>query len=237
MPSTLFDQTLAPGRKNRKPFGTVTISIALHVLAVAAYVTLQMTTGLGGPPVVSRLRAFVAEPEVPKPPPVAPPTVRATAPVDLNPNAAPLAQPDKIEPEVPTLPVASTPGMLDGFLTGETAAFSGPPAAKTSAPPDPAPTPSGPVPVGGDIRPPTRLTYVPPVYPEIARTAHVEGTVVLEATIDEWGAVKNVVVRKSVPILDKAAIEAVSKWRYAPTRLNTQPIAVVMMVTVTFTLR
>ena len=92
-------------------------------------------------------------------------------------------------------------------------------------------------PVGGDIRPPERLTYVPPVYPDIARIAHVEGKVVLEATIDEWGVVKNVVVRQSMPLLDKAAIDAVSKWRYAPTRLNGQPIAIVMMVTVTFTLQ
>ena len=76
---------------------------------------------------------------------------------------------------------------------------------------------------------------MPPVYPEIARIAHVEGKVVLEATIDEWGVVKNVTVRQSQPLLDKAAIEAVSKWRYAPTRLNGQPIAIVMMVTVTFT--
>ena len=78
---------------------------------------------------------------------------------------------------------------------------------------------------------------MPPAYPDIARVAHVEGTVVLEATIDEWGVVKNVVVRQSQALLDKAAIDAVTKWRYAPTRLNGQPIAIVMTVTVTFTLR
>lgn len=237
MPSTLFDQTLAPGRKNRKPVGTVTISIALHVLAVAAYVTLQMTTGIGGPPVMSRLHAFVAEPDLPKPPPVAPTPAHAAPPVSTNPNVAPANAPAQIQPEPPTLSVASSEGVPGSLFTGSAATLSGPPAAKESAPPEPEPAPTGPVRVGGDIRPPERITYVPPVYPEIARAAHVEGKVVLEATIDEWGVVRNVVVRQSVPLLDKAAIDAVSKWRYAPTRLNTKPVAIVMMVTVTFTLR
>jgi protein TonB len=238
MPSTLFDQTLTSGRKNRKPVGTVTISIALHALALAAYVTLQMTTGLGGPPVISRLRAFVADPDVPKPPPVAPAPVRASTPVDVNLTAAPLDQPSTIEPEPPALLVASTDSVPGSFFTGPTATIPGPPAGKSSAPPEPTPAPpAGPVRVGGDIRPPARVSYVPPVYPDIARAAHVEGTVKLEATIDEWGVVTNVVVRQSAPMLDKAAIDAVSKWRYAPTRLNGQPIAIVMMVTVTFTLR
>jgi protein TonB len=44
-------------------------------------------------------------------------------------------------------------------------------------------------------------------------------------------------VVKSVPLLDRAAIEAVQQWRYTPTRLNGVAIAVIMQVTVAFTLR
>ena len=38
------------------------------------------------------------------------------------------------------------------------------------------------------------------------------------------------------PLLSDAALSAVRQWRYTPTTLNNQPIAVIMTVTVTFTL-
>lgn len=238
MPSTLFDQTFAGTKKNKRPFGTVSISILLHAIALGVLVALQMTTGLAGPTIVSHLRAFAVEPDLPKPPPAAVTPTPARAAVNVNPNPVPTEPPSTIEPETPALPVASAPVVPADWMTGLTRELSAPPpvVAKPAAA-EPPVRPSGPVPVGGDIRPPERLTYVPPAYPDIARIAHVEGKVVLEATIDEWGVVKNVVVRQSQPLLDKAAIEAVSKWRYAPTRLNGQPIAIVMMVTVTFQLR
>jgi protein TonB len=93
------------------------------------------------------------------------------------------------------------------------------------------------MPVGGDIRAPERTTYTVPDYPVVARAARVEGVVILEATIDEHGIVRGVKVLRSIPLLDQAAIDAVSKWRYTPTRLNGQPIAVIMTVTVRFSLR
>ncbi|HKW02460.1 MAG TPA: energy transducer TonB [Vicinamibacterales bacterium] len=237
MPSTLFDQTFAGTKKNKRPFGTVSISILLHAIALGVIVALQISTGLAGPPIISHLRAFAVEPDLPKPPPVTATPPPATTAVTVDPHAAPLDAPSKIEPEPPALQVTASSGAPSDWMTGPTTSLSGPPAVAKPAAPEVPSRPTGPVPVGGDIRPPERLTYVPPAYPEIARIAHVEGKVIVEATIDEWGVVKNVVVRQSVPLLDKAAIDAVSKWRYAPTRLNGQPIAIVMMVTVTFTLR
>ena len=41
----------------------------------------------------------------------------------------------------------------------------------------------------------------------------------------------------SVPLLDQAALSAVRQWRYTPTRLNGEPVAVIMTVTVNFELR
>jgi protein TonB len=61
--------------------------------------------------------------------------------------------------------------------------------------------------------------------------------VILDAVIDEAGAVRNVTVLRSVPLLDRAAIEAVTQWRYTPTRLNGVPVAIILTVTVTFSLR
>jgi protein TonB len=230
----LFDHSSAPARPNRKPLGTVSLSILLHLTALAGVIGLQFTSIGNGPQVVSRLRAFVADPPLPKLPPPAPQPTQAAPQVAVNPGAAPVDSLPTIAPEAPTLFVPTSAGVPGGLPTGGTPDFSGPPAA---AAPTPTPTPLPPQHVGGDIRPPARVTYVAPVYPDIARTARVEGRVVLEATIDEWGIVQNIVVRQSVPLLDRAAIDAVSKWRYAPTRLNGQPIAIIMMVTVVFTLK
>ena len=67
--------------------------------------------------------------------------------------------------------------------------------------------------VGGDIREPTRIVYVDPVYPEIAKQARVSGVVILEAIIDPSGNVTNLSVLRSIPLLDQAAIDAVRQWR------------------------
>ena len=44
-----------------------------------------------------------------------------------------------------------------------------------------------------------------------------QGTVILEATIDEKGHVSNVRLVRSIPLLDQAAIDAVKLWEYEPT--------------------
>jgi protein TonB len=100
-------------------------------------------------------------------------------------------------------------------------------------PPEPAVTP---VVVGGDVKPPRKRVHVNPVYPPIALAARVQGTVVLEAVIDAEGNVANLLVRESIPLLDAAAIEAVRKWKYEPTRLNGRAVPVVMLVWVAFRL-
>ena len=89
--------------------------------------------------------------------------------------------------------------------------------------------------VGGQVRPPVRIKEVPPVYPPIAKSAQVQGDVVIEATIDEAGKVADARVVKSVPLLDQAALDAVRQWEYRPSLLNGVPTPVVMTVTVKFT--
>jgi len=88
--------------------------------------------------------------------------------------------------------------------------------------------------VGGDIRPPQKLVDVRPQYPLDALTAGTGGVVILEATIDEVGGVTEVKVLRSIPALDQAAIDAVRQWRFMPTAVNGQAVAVQMTVTVNF---
>jgi len=86
------------------------------------------------------------------------------------------------------------------------------------------------------MQPPRRLVNVDPVYPHVAQVAHVEGVVILEATIDAHGRVVDVRVLRSVPLLDQAAVDAVRQWIYTPTLLNGVPVPIVMTVTVNFKL-
>jgi len=99
-----------------------------------------------------------------------------------------------------------------------------------------APGPAQPVRVGGSIRQPTIVRRVNPVYPGIARSARVQGIVILEATVNTKGRVTDVRVLRGVPLLDEAAIEAVRQWEYTPTLMNGVPVPVIMTVTVTFKL-
>jgi TonB family protein len=93
----------------------------------------------------------------------------------------------------------------------------------------------GATPAGG-IKPPKLVTCVNPVYPEIARQAQVEGTVILEATTDEKGNVESVKILRSIPVLDQAAVDAVRQWKYEPMIIDGKPRKVVFTVTVLFKL-
>jgi protein TonB len=94
-----------------------------------------------------------------------------------------------------------------------------------------------PVRVGGDVAPPKKIKDMPPVYPQAARDANVQGVVILEIVIDGSGNVVDTKVLRSIPLLDQAAIDAVMQWQYTPSLLNGVPTPVVMTVTTNFTLR
>jgi protein TonB len=78
---------------------------------------------------------------------------------------------------------------------------------------------------------------VAPIYPEPARRARAEGTVVLACTIDPHGNVTRVQVTSGSPLFERAALDAVGQWVYEPTRLNGVPVAVLLEVTLHFELR
>jgi len=97
---------------------------------------------------------------------------------------------------------------------------------------------SVPISVGGNIEPPRLLNKVQPTYPAAAKSMGIEGTVVLRAIIGMDGSPLSLrVVNTQVDHeLERAAIEAVSKWRYSPTLLNGKPIEVDTTVNVNFKL-
>jgi periplasmic protein TonB len=96
--------------------------------------------------------------------------------------------------------------------------------------------PSRKVTVTGGVMKGNLLEIVTPHYPEIAREARVQGTVVLQATISKTGVIENLRVLSGPPLLQQAALDAVRSWRYKPYQLNGEPVDVETTVNVIFNL-
>jgi protein TonB len=96
--------------------------------------------------------------------------------------------------------------------------------------------PTGPVPVSTGTAEGLLISRRTPVYPHIAIAAHMEGTVILAATISKAGTIENLRVVSGPSLLQQAAVDAVSTWRYRPYLLDGQPVEVETTVNVVFTL-
>lgn len=101
-------------------------------------------------------------------------------------------------------------------------------------PPPPQPAAEGPLPVGGQIKPPQPISSTEVVYPEIARQAGVEGNVIVRIVIDTAGKVTEARALSGPALLRDAAVKALLQRRYAPSKLDGRPISVVMIVTIQF---
>ncbi len=258
----MFDYVVTDRSSNepsRPRYMTTGVSFLVHGLVVAAAVGLPILYASEALPEPPSMMAFVvsAPPPPPPPPPPAPPEPEKKAPAKPerpNPNptppppervvAAPVEAPKTVAPETgleaaPTKRAEIEAGFERGVSAGveggvvggvESAAPPPPP------PPPPPPAPQGPVRVGGQIKAPQLTHRVNPSYPPIAQSAMVEGSVVLEATVDKGGHVKNVRIVRGHPLLEAAAVAAVKEWTYEPLMLNGEATSFILTVTVTFSL-
>ena len=213
---------------------TIVVSIGAHVAALVILVVVPLVA-MDAIPIARRIPEFIkvtaAElPQVPPPPRGGtPPAAR-----DVATPSAPTQAPDHIQPEV----ISAAPlGIgVDDTAGGVPNGVDGAPLLNILPPPPPPAAHRDPVRPGGDIRAPTKIKHVAPVYPALAQSVRKEGTVILEAVINEKGEVSQVRVLRSIQLLDDAAMDAVRQWRFTPTLLNGQPVPIVMTVTVTFRL-
>lgn len=111
-------------------------------------------------------------------------------------------------------------------------------ATQNAAPPASQPSPSTPqrIRVGGNVQSAKIVRKPLPFYPEAAKSAHIEGTVVLHAIIAKDGSVQELMYISGPPLLMRAAMDAVKRWKYEQTLLNGQPVEVDTMISVVFTL-
>jgi protein TonB len=188
------------------------------------------------------VKAFLVEPSLaPAPPPPPPPAAAAVRnPLKASPLQptsvpfqAPIEVPTEVKPEVgidlgsdggaPGGVEGGVPGGVVGGIVGGLGDSAAPSAPRV-------------VRVGGEVKEPAKLRNVNPIYPDVAVASRIEGTVVLEATIAPNGKVAEVRVVRSLPLLEKAAIDAVKQWVYSPTLLDGVPVTAIMTVTVRFQL-
>ena len=214
------------------------VSVAVHIALLTAALIVPLTAD-GDPPTPAPMRALTIPSikTVPVPPEinlVVSPQHSARFLANLIAPSVILPPPDEpVQPSAPSVvdvPLGS--GSLDiGALGVGTA--TGLPA---PAPPSPDPPAQKILRIGPGVREPRRISGAPPEYPAIARNARVQGTVILEAVINERGGIERVRVLRSVPLLDAAAITAVENWRYTPTLLNGVLVSVLMTITINFRL-
>lgn len=193
---------------------------ALHV---AAFATLDLAGVLPVRRVASELKVIELSAEAMPPPSVVQP--KEKPPVEL---------PKLATVPVPTAPVvqASTPIVAASSMNPIVAA----PTPVPVPPPPAAPAPHGPVQVSDlDAR---AVTIIPPKYPLESRRRREQGTVVLAITLDTEGKVATVALSKSSGFerLDKAALDAVRRWRWSPTIRGGEAVAVRGVVEIPFEL-
>ncbi len=228
-------------------FGVAVFSIAAHI-ALGAFVIAMSLLSSDTLPTPRRVLAFEFHELVNLARDIELPAARPS-PTELTPSNS---NPTVLQPAVPAAPVVAPPGVQPETLLNETTA-----SARSSAGvdaveargtgfvdgigvtelPPPIVAPTAPIRLHSGMAAPRKVHDVMPIYPAMARTARVQGVVILEAVIDVSGRVESARVLRSIALLDVAALEAVRQWRFDPARLNGQPVPVVMTVTVNFALQ
>jgi periplasmic protein TonB len=244
----MFDDLVissANPKKTNKPW-TVALSVAIQsgIVIFMILIPLIYTEAL---PKQMLTTFLVAPAPPPPPPPPAAAVTRIVKPVarliQQGKMMAPTVIPKKVnlikEEELPPdvgavgvvggvpggVPGGSAGGVLGGIIGG---VGGGPP-------PPPKAAPSR-IRVGGNVQQAKMLRMVQPVYPAIAKTAHISGTVMLHAIISKDGNVEQLEYVSGPPLLMRAAMDAVKQWRYQPTTLNGDPVEVDTTISVVFSL-
>ena len=244
----MFDEMVESTSKRgkTKKGWTVIVSALFQValLAVLLLIPLIYTEAL--PKAMLSTMLVAPPPPPPPPPPPAAAIVKVVKPVarliQAGKMMAPTVIPKKVtiikEAELPPdvgavgvsggvaggIPGGSTGGVLGGIIGGVGA----------GAPP-PKATPQR-IRVGGQVQQANLINKVVPSYPPIAKSARIQGTVILHAVIAKDGTVQELTYVSGPTLLVQSAMEAVRQWRYRPTLLNGEPVEVETTISVIFSL-
>ncbi|HEV2420827.1 MAG TPA: TonB family protein [Candidatus Acidoferrales bacterium] len=234
----MFDQLVESTNKSKtNKVWSFWLSVGIQALVLFILILIPLIYTNALPAMLST--TFLAAPPPPPPPPPPPAVVH----VKVQPKVfqskfeAPTVIPKKIEKIVqqPQPDVGVTGGVPGGVPGGSSGGVLGGIIGGAPGLPPP-PKPTEPLRVGGNVMAAKLINQVKPEYPQIAKMAHVSGTVVLHAIIAEDGTIQQLTFISGPALLRQSAMEAVRQWRYAPTTLNTQPVKVDTTISVVFDL-
>jgi protein TonB len=234
----MFDQLVvssAHGTKTNKPW-TVAVSATVQAVVVGILILIPLIYTEALPKGFMNTFLVAPAPPPPPPPPAAP--VKAVVrPRIITPQrmVAPTMIPKKVEVIKDEAPDVGAVGVEGGVGGGVPGGVLGGIIGGAAPPPPPKPMQQR-IRVGGNVAAAKLVHQVQPVYPQIAKTAHVQGTVLLHAIIAKDGTIQELQYVSGPALLMRAAMDAVHEWRYSPTLLNGEPVEVDTTIQVVFTL-
>ena len=245
------DSVLEFGPQSKRKFFATTTSFIVNclVICVMLAVPLMFTEEL---PKAQLLTFLLAPPPPPPPPPPAAAEVKRVVrqiETDVLNNGA-LRTPTKIPQKIemikeeeapPPMPasggvVGGVPGGIPGGQMGGVIGSVISATSSLAAVPKFVPAIPQRIRISAGVTKGLLIHRVEPTYPTLAKSARVQGDVVLSAVIDTNGQITNLQLVSGHPMLVPAALSAVKQWRYKPYLLNGQPVEVETTITVIFTL-
>jgi protein TonB len=236
----MFEDSLmeSSGRFKTRRGWTTLVSVSIQVIAILIMILIPLIYTEALP--TQMITTFLVAPPPPPPPPP-PAQVVKVQKIETELENGQLKTPTKIPQKIKIVKEEEAPpstgviggvaggvpgGALNGVLGGIlNSAGNGP---KLAAPQR--------VRVSQGVVEGNLIRRVEPVYPPIAKTARIQGTVILHAIISKTGNIENLQVVSGHPMLTAAALDAVRQWKYKPYMLNGEPVEVDTTVTVNFTL-
>ncbi|MGC2696785.1 MAG: TonB family protein [Candidatus Angelobacter sp.] len=222
-------------RTNQKWTGLISTMVQLALVGFLVLVPLIFTEAL---PKGQLTTWLVAPPPPPPPPPPAAPQIQHVQKVSEIVDGA-LRTPSKIPKKIQMIKEEEAPpstGVTGGVMGGVPGGSAGGVIGGiigSAAPPPKVAAPQK-LRVSSGVAEGLKTHDVQPTYPQMARIAHIQGDVTLQATISKTGGIENLRAVSGHPILIQAAMDAVRQWKYKPYILNGEPVEVETTVQVKF---
>ncbi|HEV7674216.1 MAG TPA: TonB family protein [Candidatus Angelobacter sp.] len=223
-------------KTNQKWTGLISTLVQLGLVGFLVLLPLIFTEAL---PKGQLTTWLVAPPPPPPPPPPAAPQIQHVQKVSEIVDGA-LRTPSKIPKKVQMIQQEEAPqqnsGVVGGVVGGVPGGSSGGVIGGiigSAAPPPKVATPQK-LRVSSGVAEGLKTHDVQPTYPQMARIAHIQGDVLLQATISKSGVIENLRAVQGHPILIQAAMDAVKQWKYKPYILNGEPVEVETQIRVQF---
>lgn len=237
----MFEDSLieSSGRIKTKRGWATTVTVVLQFMLVGVLILIPLIYTEALPK--SMITTFLVAPPPPPPPPPPVQQIKVTkieTELDNGALRTPTKIPEKIkivkEEEAPPSAGAGVPGGVTGGIPG--GGLGGVIGGLLGGTANVPKVTLNRIRVSGGVIEGNLLNKTVPLYPALAKTARIQGAVVLHAIISKQGSIENLSVVSGHPMLVQAAMDAVKRWKYRPYILNGEPVEVETTVTVNFNL-